>query len=38
MARFDIPHNDNGIDTVDRIQYFKENRKDESYWSDEVNK
>lgn len=36
-AQFDIPQNDNGIDTVDRIQYFKENRRDESYWSNESN-
>lgn len=30
--RFVIPQNDNNIDTVDRIQYFKEHRKDKDYW------
>ena len=31
-ARFSIPQNKEGIDTVDRIQYFKDNRKDNNYW------
>lgn len=31
-ARFKIPQNAGSIDTVDRIQYFKEHRKDDSYW------
>lgn len=31
-ARFSIPQNKEGIDTVDRIQYFKDNRKDNNCW------
>ena len=31
-ARFIIPQNKEGIDIVDRIQYFKDNRKDNDYW------
>lgn len=31
-ARFIIPQNEDDIDTVDRIQYFKENRKDNDFW------
>lgn len=31
-ARFSIPQNKEGIDTVDRIQHFKDNRKDNNCW------
>lgn len=31
-SRFIIPQNKEGIDIVDRIQYFKDNRKDNNYW------
>lgn len=31
-ARFNIPQSQEGIDTVDRIQYFKDNRKNNDYW------
>lgn len=31
-ARFNIPQNKEGIDTVDRIQYFKDYRKDNNCW------
>ena len=31
-ARFSIPQNKEGIDTVDRILYFKDYRKDNNYW------
>ena len=31
-VRFSIPQNKEGIDTVDRIQYFKDNRKDNNCW------
>lgn len=31
-ARFSIPQNKEGIDTVDRIQYFKDYRKDNNCW------
>lgn len=30
--RFNIPQTEDGVDIVDRIQYFKENRKNESLW------
>lgn len=32
-ARFLIPQNADGIDIVDRIEYFKENRKNEDLWT-----
>ena len=32
-ARLSIPQNEEMIDTVDRIEYFKENRKDEDMWT-----
>lgn len=32
-VQFRIPQNDEGIDTVDRIQYFKEHREDNNYWT-----
>lgn len=31
-SRFIIPQNKEGIDIVDRIQYFKDNRKNNNYW------
>ena len=31
-SRFIIPQNQEGIDIVDRIQYFKANRKNNDYW------
>lgn len=31
-GRFSIPQNEENIDIVDRIQYFKDNRKDNNYW------
>jgi hypothetical protein len=31
-ARFSIPQNKEGIDIIDRIQYFKDNRKDDNHW------
>lgn len=31
-SRFIIPQNEEGIDIVDRIQYFKDNRKNNDYW------
>ena len=31
-ARFIIPQNKEGIDIVDSIKNFKENRKDNDYW------
>jgi len=31
-ARFVIPQNEDGIDTVDRVQYFKENRTKDEFW------
>ena len=31
-ARFVIPQNADGIDTVDRIEYFKDNRRNEDMW------
>lgn len=31
-ARFEIPQTDEGIDTVDRILYFKEHRNQDEFW------
>lgn len=31
-ARFSIPQNNEGIDTVDRVQYFKDNRTNNDFW------
>ena len=32
-GRFSIPQNEEKIDTVDRIAFFKEHRKDEDMWT-----
>ncbi len=32
--RFPIPQNENGIDTVDRIDYYKKNNRNKKMWSD----
>lgn len=31
-GRFNIPQSEDGVDMADRIQYFKEYRKDDSHW------